>query len=129
VPLDAPRTRNQKDLFRWYLLHQNVEIYIDHDRQWQILFKTPCNKLLENGMCSIYETRPQICRDYSADSCSRVGRDYVELFRTPADLEQYFERRRQSGKKDRISKKQKSKKNDKKSPLKIPKQEAKKQRK
>ncbi len=93
VPLDSPRSKSQKDLFRWYLLHQNVEIYIDHDRQWQILFKTPCNKLLDNGMCSIYETRPQICRDYQADACSRVGKDYIELFQTPEDLERYFQAR------------------------------------
>jgi Fe-S-cluster containining protein len=71
-----------------------VEIYIDHDRQWQILFKTPCTKLLDNGMCAVYETRPQICRDYKADACSRVGKDYIELFKTPAELDLYFESRK-----------------------------------
>lgn len=94
VPLDSPRSKDQKDLFRWYLLHRNVEIYIDHDRQWQILFKTPCTKLLDNGMCAVYETRPQICRDYKADACSRVGKDYIELFKTPAELDLYFESRK-----------------------------------
>lgn len=94
VPLDSPRSKDQKDLFRWYLLHRNVEIYIDHDRQWQILFKTPCTKLLDNGMCAVYETRPQICRDYKADACSRVGKDYIELFKTQAELDLYFESRK-----------------------------------
>lgn len=96
VPLDYPRSNDQKDMFRWYLLHRNVEIYIDHDKEWHILFKTPCDKLLSNGMCSIYETRPQICKDYSADSCSRTGKDYIELFRKPDDLEKYFEKRKKA---------------------------------
>lgn len=99
VPLDSPRSKSAKDIFRWYLLHQNVEIYIDHDRQWQILFKTPCNQLLANGMCAIYETRPQICKDYKADACSRVGKDYIELFQTPAELDAYFDKKAKKAKK------------------------------
>ena len=99
VPLDPPRSKSQKDIFRWYLLHQNVEIYIDHDKQWQILFKTRCKQLLDNGMCAIYENRPQICKDYKSDSCSRVGKDYIELFRTPAQLEQYFQKKAAKSKK------------------------------
>ncbi len=92
VPLDYPRSNEQKDLYTWYLLHRNVEIYIDHDKTWAIIFKTPCNKLLANGMCGIYETRPQLCRDYSPDSCSRVGKDHMHLFQTPAEMHAYLDR-------------------------------------
>ena len=28
-----------------------------------------CNHLKPNGMCGIYEQRPQVCRDYSNDYC------------------------------------------------------------
>lgn len=92
VPLDYPRSNEQRDLYTWYLLHRNVEIYIDHDKTWAIIFKTPCDKLLANGMCSIYETRPQLCRDYSPDSCSRVGKDHLHLFQTPAEMHAYLDR-------------------------------------
>lgn len=108
VPLDTPRSKSAKDIFRWYLLHQNVEIYIDHDRQWQILFKTPCNQLLANGMCAIYETRPQICKDYKADACSRVGKDYIELFQTPAELDAYFEKKAKKAKKTKTANQKKA---------------------
>ncbi len=100
VPLEYPRSNDQRDLYTWYLLHRNVEIYIDHDKSWAIIFKTPCDKLLANGMCSIYETRPQLCRDYSPDSCSRVGKDHVHLFQTPAEMHAYLDRnKKKSGKK------------------------------
>lgn len=93
APLQPPRAKHQKDMFRWYLLHQNVEIYIDLDRHWQILFKTPCNHLLTDGVCSTYETRPDICREYQADACSRTGKDHLEIFRSPAELDAYFKRK------------------------------------
>ncbi|MCB1304733.1 MAG: YkgJ family cysteine cluster protein [Leptospiraceae bacterium] len=111
VPLDYPRSNEQRDLYTWYLLHRNVEIYIDHDKSWAVIFKTPCDKLLANGMCSIYETRPQLCRDYSPDSCSRVGKDHLFLFQTPAEMHAYLDRnKKKSAKKGPASKKTSSKK-------------------
>ncbi len=94
APLEPPRSKAQKDMYTWYLLHRNVEIYIDHDKEWQLLFKTPCDKLKANGFCGIYETRPKICRDYTPDGCSRAGKDYIELFKNPEELNAYLESRK-----------------------------------
>ncbi|MCE9600469.1 MAG: YkgJ family cysteine cluster protein [Spirochaetia bacterium] len=86
VPIDAPRSKDRIDNYVWYLLHRNVEIYIDNYKQWFLLFKTPCDKLGTNGFCGIYETRPQVCRDYSATACSRVGKDHTHLFKKPDEF-------------------------------------------
>jgi uncharacterized protein len=33
-----------------------------------------CPHLLENNLCSVYERRPQICRDYQADAlCEQIA--------------------------------------------------------
>ncbi|MEQ8351536.1 MAG: YkgJ family cysteine cluster protein [Leptospiraceae bacterium] len=104
VPLEYPRSNDQRDLYTWYLLHRNVEIYIDHDKTWAIIFKTPCDKLLANGMCSIYETRPQLCRDYSPDGCSRVGKDHLYLFQTPAEMNAYLDRNKKKSSKKKAAK-------------------------
>lgn len=96
VPLEYPRSRQKRDLYTWYLHHRNVEIFIDHDRVWNLLFKTPCDQMSTDGACNVYETRPDICREYSAKACSRVGSDHTDLFRTPEDMFEYLENRKRS---------------------------------
>lgn len=93
VPLEYPRSADMLDTYVWYLLHRNVEIEIDNYNKWFLVFKTPCDKLLPNGACSIYESRPEICRDYSADSCSRTAKDHTHQFKKPEDLMAYIKRK------------------------------------
>ena len=109
VPLAYPRSKDQRDMYTWYLLHRNVEIYIDHDNDWQLLFKTPCDKLQSNGMCGIYADRPQLCRDYSPDSCSRTGKDYVHLFKKPDEMMAFLTERKKKTAKRASPKKKKAK--------------------
>ncbi len=90
VPLDPPDNEETIDLYKWYLYHRNIEIYLDHNQQWQLLVKTPCENLKEDGFCKIYETRPTICRNYDSSSCSRTGKDYKILFRNVKDFEKYL---------------------------------------
>ena len=90
VVIDYPRSKDERDSYGWYLSHKNVEIYIDHDNDWNLLFKTPCNHLKPDGACAIYETRFEICREYEADACSRMGTDYKKLFATPDELYDYL---------------------------------------
>lgn len=37
VDLQKPRSKDQIDLYTWYLLHKNVQIYIDNDKGWNLL--------------------------------------------------------------------------------------------
>lgn len=66
--IDPPRTKSEFDFLLWQLSHQNVQAYKDEDG-WFLMFNTPCQHLLPDGGCGIYDTRPQICRDYDNDYC------------------------------------------------------------
>ena len=63
LEIDKPTDKQDYDYIRWYLLHGKVEVFTDQGK-WYIKFETTCEKLLPNGRCGIYETRPSICRDY-----------------------------------------------------------------
>ncbi|MCB1141069.1 MAG: YkgJ family cysteine cluster protein [Leptospiraceae bacterium] len=93
--LEKPRNKSTIDHYVWFLLHKNVQIYIDNEGDWNLLFITPCTELQPDGRCGIYETRPVICKEYSPDSCSRVGKDHTHLFKTPAALLEYLEEQKQ----------------------------------
>lgn len=67
--IDPPTTKYEFEVLAWQVLHSGVEVYKDSDKTWYIIFSTTCEKLQPNGACGIYETRPQICRDYSNDWC------------------------------------------------------------
>lgn len=110
VGLDFPRSKDQKDSYSWYLSHRNVEIYIDNDNDWNLLFKTPCNHLQPGGVCGIYEKRFEICRDYEADSCSRTGKDHKILFKTADEMMRYLQRRSKKKTTKKAAKKTKKKK-------------------
>ena len=72
LEIDTPEDKNDYEQIRWYLAHKNVWVWIDHDDSWNLQFNTPCEKL-DKQLCTIYDKRPQICRDYSTDACERYG--------------------------------------------------------
>ncbi len=104
VGIDKPRKKETIDHYVWYLLHKNVQIYIDNDGDWNLLFITPCTKLLPNGKCAIYASRPKICKDYSPKSCSRTGKDHTHLFMTPEALLEYLEEEKKKRKEKKVRK-------------------------
>ncbi len=73
IEMDMPQERADFDTFLWLLAHKNVCVYVEDDI-WHVEFKTTCEKLGADGKCSIYDKRPQICRDHGIgmgeeDSC------------------------------------------------------------
>lgn len=81
--IDAPRSKEDFEHLLWQVSHKNVQVYKD-DEGWCLLFITPCDHLRPNGLCGIYEQRPQICRDYSNDYCEydEPANNSYELFFT-----------------------------------------------
>lgn len=67
--IETPRSMYDFSHIQWQVSHDGVEVYKDSDKTWYISFTTTCKKLLPDGHCSIYEKRPQICRDYKNDWC------------------------------------------------------------
>lgn len=90
LPIEEPETRRDFDDIRWYLMHEGVTVFVE-DGEWYAQFNTKCRNLLPDGRCGIYETRPQICRDYKAGECDYTGGDYdyEAVFHRPEEIEAY----------------------------------------
>lgn len=67
--IDEPTDNADYDCVLWYLYHPGVSVFLDFDGDWYIQFDSKCENLTENGLCGIYETRPEICRDYDWKEC------------------------------------------------------------
>ncbi len=64
--IDAPRSKQDFDHLLWQISHRGVQVYKDKSG-WYLLINTSCAHLQPDGSCGVYETRPQICRDYTND--------------------------------------------------------------
>ncbi|MCB9851067.1 MAG: YkgJ family cysteine cluster protein [Phycisphaerales bacterium] len=90
LPIEKPTERRDFDDIRWYVMHQGISVFVE-EGDWYIQFATPCKNLLPDNRCGVYETRPEICREYEADECDYAGGDYhYEMqFFTPEAIEKY----------------------------------------
>ena len=90
LPLEKPTSWVEFDHMRWFLIHGKNSIFVD-DGTWFLLVGGDCNHL--NGrLCGIYETRPQICRDYSTDNCEYGDEgSYDKYFETAEQIWEYAE--------------------------------------
>lgn len=94
MPLDNPKDVEDYDNIRWYLLHENIVVFIE-DKQWYIGIMTKCKHLQPDNRCGIYHTRPRICRSYTTDNCDYHGGDYdyEVLFTSGEQLREYAEKK------------------------------------
>lgn len=94
LQIDKPVDKADFEQIRWYVLHRGVSVYIDERRDWYIQFETKCD-WLNDGACTHYELRPQLCRDYSVETCERYGDGpgYARLISNEAELEAYLDQR------------------------------------
>ncbi|HEV7298577.1 MAG TPA: YkgJ family cysteine cluster protein [Tepidisphaeraceae bacterium] len=92
LPIDNPETRKDYDDIRWYLIHQNIVVYIEK-AQWYVGVLNRCKHLQDDNRCGIYETRPAICRKYTTDNCDYHGGEYdfEQLFTSAEHLMEYAE--------------------------------------
>jgi len=93
VALAPLRDVDDRDLIRWYLSHRQVCVYIDKDEDWWVQVGTDCRHIAADGGCGIYQSRPQLCRDYGSDACERADHDgeNVAEFTTAEEFERFFE--------------------------------------
>lgn len=91
VEIDKPEDENDFENIKWYVAHENVNVYVDEEGDWYIEFLTPCEFLEEGNKCKSYNNRPKICRDYEHDECT-FHNDYSEkyTFRKLEDVEKYL---------------------------------------
>ncbi len=109
IEIDKPSNKRERDDIRWYLLHEGITLLVE-DGRWMVKVPTTCTALGENNECTIYEDRPQACREYSTDNCdyhSVFGdwdTDYLEI-ETAEEFEKYLEREKRKKKRDKAKKK------------------------
>lgn len=95
VEIDTPTVFNDFQNIYWYLVHHNVWVYADHDNAWHIQFNTSCDMLVADR-CSVYEHRPEMCRAYQPEQCTRYHSDAAEkiLLKSKDDLWEYLKYQR-----------------------------------
>jgi Fe-S-cluster containining protein len=101
IEIDVPRSKKAIGEVRWFVLHKDVLVYVDHDKKWHVEFKTRCTALTENNLCTIYEERPLICRQYPKkdETCEYEENPYKRIFRTQGEVIAYFDKRKKRRKK------------------------------
>lgn len=103
LQLDKPRTKQDHDHIRWYLMHEGIVVWVQ-DGDWYLEVRTACRHLLPDNRCGIYDDRPQICRDYGlpgADPCEYFTDDleYDVLFENDAEFVAWLEAKKAKRKK------------------------------
>ena len=77
---------------RWYLVHGNCSVFVEDGTTWFLTVHGDCEHLLPDHRCGIYETRPQVCRDYSNATCEYDGDGrHDRLFECAEQLLEYAE--------------------------------------
>lgn len=69
--IDKPTDQTTIDNIVWYLIHKDVWVWVDYDKNWYVQFNTRCEKLEDDGRCNWYDYRPKLCQDYKQSECPR----------------------------------------------------------
>ncbi len=93
VEIDEPTTLEDFDNVRWYCAHKETWVFKE-DGDWYVVFNGACDKLNEDHSCSIYETRPQVCRDHKFGECDFFLRGEFDLeMHTLEEVDAYLRKR------------------------------------
>ena len=84
VEVEAPRLLRQYSDLLFYLYHRDTKIVAIKGAgkiQWYIEFMSGCRHLVD-GRCTIYDKRPDVCREYDMRYCERNTRRTVTNIQT-----------------------------------------------
>jgi Fe-S-cluster containining protein len=90
LAIDTPVTPEDHDYIRWFLMHAHVVAW-RQDGDWYLEVRTPCQHLQPDNACGIYETRPQICRDYGLPEKAEDATAPCEYFTDDAAYDLFFD--------------------------------------
>jgi len=95
IETDKPVSKTDYDNIRWYLLHENVSVFIDHKGHWYIEFRTPCLEQLEDNNCKSHANRPRICAGHgnTEGECEFYDSPYREYFSSEKEFLAYLNKR------------------------------------
>lgn len=92
--MDPPEDDEDFDDLAWILIHENVSIHVGA-LQWEIVVKNKCRFIDSEKGCTIYDKRPQICREHKPGECdanSDCESDYdnvLHVINSLWELEEY----------------------------------------
>lgn len=91
----APRSKADFDELMWFLYHDNFNVFIDTLRRWNLEVICDCAALDTDDKCTVYASRPRVCRRYPAnfEICDYEDAVYRQYFRTPGELAKYLDKR------------------------------------
>lgn len=94
LPMDKPTAKRDYDDIRWYLMHEGVTVFVE-EGDWYVQFQTRCKNVGPDNRCTVYETRPEICREYEANGCdySAGDFDYDHHFTHAKQVEEHYFKR------------------------------------
>jgi hypothetical protein len=101
IELDIPEKAEDFEEIKWFVAHENVQVFIEEDGAWNVEFITPCKYLTKENLCSIHEDfvknpkvkRSNICKEFSTEDCPHHN-EYNEIFsfKKIEDVEEYIEK-------------------------------------
>jgi Fe-S-cluster containining protein len=86
LEIDRPTTPRGYDQIRWFLLHEGVVVWVQ-EGDWYLEMRSRCRHLEPDNSCGIYETRPDLCREYGVPS---LGGE-CEFYSDGSEYELYFD--------------------------------------
>ncbi len=91
LTIEAPTELADFEYIRWFLLHERASVFKEGE-DWYLLVHTVCRHLQDDNRCGIYETRPQVCRDYTTKECEYEDDwTYDFYLETPDQVAEYTE--------------------------------------
>lgn len=96
MEIDTPTCKRDYDNIRWYLLHKDVHVFMDHEETWYLEFESPCEALDEQThRCAKYTHRPKICREHGNEDAAECefhseNEPHAERFSTATEFEAYL---------------------------------------
>lgn len=91
LPIETPTTRKDFEFVRWYIMHGQASVFTEEE-DWYLLVHTQCKHLQADNRCSAYDTRPNICREYSTKDCEYEDEwTYDRYFEISEQVEEYSE--------------------------------------
>ena len=89
LQIEEPTDWEDFEHIRWYMLHGRVSLFVEDDA-WYLMVHADCKELQDDHRCGIYETRPEICREYTTDGCEfDDDTTYEKFFETPEQIWEY----------------------------------------
>lgn len=85
-----PTTTQDVENLKWELHFVNTKIFI-RNKRWYKMSTGQCRYLGQDYRCTIYDRRPQICRDHNPPACEFHGAIADVMFHDPDQLQAYID--------------------------------------